>query len=144
MPRLSVFFIRAALLHFGVGVTFGGLMLANKGIPFAPWLWGLLESHIELVFFGWTLQLAIGVALWVLPRLAGPHKYGREALGWWAFGLLNGGVIAVALGRWWGMDALAMSAGGRLAELAAVVLFAIQVWPRIRALSESAPVTTTS
>ena len=144
MPRLSVYFLRAALLHFAVGVTFGGLMLANKGIPFAPWLWRLLESHVELVFAGWTLQLAVGVALWILPRLPGPDKYGRERLGWWAFVLLNGGVIAVALGRWLGVDVLALTAAGRLAELIAVTLFAVQVWPRIRALSVAPPATSKS
>lgn len=133
MPRLSVFFLRAALLHLGVGITFGALMLANKGVPFLPWLWRLLDSHVELVFIGWTVQLALGVAQWILPRLPGPQKYGRESFGWAAFALLNAGVLVVALGALLGSSALALA--GRLCEFVAVVFFVYQVWPRVRALA---------
>lgn len=142
MTRQSVFFIRAALLHFAVGITFGALMLANKGVPFAPWLWRLLETHVELVFIGWTVQLAVGVAVWILPRLSGPHKYGNERFGWAAFVLLNGGIISVGVAHWLGSDAVLLAAAGRLAEMLAFVFFALQVWPRIRALTvATAPAT---
>lgn len=137
MPRLSVYYIRAALLLLSAGITAGALMLANKGVPFEPALWRLLESHVEMMLIGWTIQLAAGVALWVLPRLPGPDKYGRMRLGWAAFFLLNGGVLAVALAQWLGLDALALAVAGRAAELLAFVLFAVQVWPRIRVLNLS-------
>lgn len=137
MPRLSVYFIRAALLHLAVGISFGALMLANKGVPFAPALWRLLETHVELVLVGWTMQLALGVALWVLPRLPGPQKYGHTRLGWAAFALLNTGVAAVALAQWLGASALLLAVAGRAAELFAFIFFAVQVWPRIRALNIS-------
>ena len=46
MPRLSVWFVRFSLIHLFLGFTIGGLILANKGIPFAPWVWNLLaRSH---------------------------------------------------------------------------------------------------
>lgn len=139
MPRLSVYFLRAALVHLGVGFTLGALMLSNKGVPFAPVLWRFIEAHVEFVFIGWTMQLAIGVALWILPRLSGEHKYGRESLGWWALVLINAGVIAVALGRSLGAEAALLALAGRVAEMIAVVLFAVQIWPRVRALTDVLP-----
>lgn len=142
MTRQSVFFIRAALLHLAVGIIFGAFMLANKGVPFAPWLWRLLETHVELVFIGWTVQLAIGVAVWILPRLPGPDKYGDERLGWAAFVLLNGGVIASGIAHWLGADAMPLAVVGRFAEMLAFILFARQVWPRIRTLNIGAAAAT--
>ena len=68
MPRLSVWIIRTALLYLGIGFTFGALMLFNKGVPFDPMLWRLLRPHIEFVLLGWTMQLAMGVAFWIMPR----------------------------------------------------------------------------
>ena len=42
MPRLSVWFVRCSFIHLFLGFTLGGLILANKGFPFAPWIWNLL------------------------------------------------------------------------------------------------------
>ena len=46
MPRLSVWFIRSALLYLLLGFTLGGLMLWNKGLPIHPVLWRLLPAHM--------------------------------------------------------------------------------------------------
>lgn len=142
MPRLTVFFLRAALLQFGIGITFGGLMLANKGVPFMPALWGLLHPHVELLISGWTLQLALGVAHWILPRLPGPQRYGRMRLGWLAFGLLNAGVTLAALAQWPGIQADTLSLAGRGAQVVAIILFVYHIWPRIRALGTGAALET--
>ena len=60
MPRLSIWFIRSALIYLALGFTFGALLLANKGFPIIPEIWRLLPAHIELLLVGWTLQLAMG------------------------------------------------------------------------------------
>ena len=44
------------------------LLLWNKGVPISPYIWTLLPSHIEFLLIGWTVQLALGVAFWILPR----------------------------------------------------------------------------
>ena len=36
MPRLSVYFVRASLIYLVLGFTFGGLLLANKGVMISP------------------------------------------------------------------------------------------------------------
>ena len=57
MPKLSIYFIRAALLHLGIGFSIGALLLANKGFPFSAEIWHLLESYVQILVFGWMLQL---------------------------------------------------------------------------------------
>lgn len=129
MPRLSRWFIRAALLYLAMGFTIGALMLANKGMPFAAWLWRLRSTHIEVLLVGWTMQLALGVAYWILPRFGG--KRGDETSAWAAFGLLNVGVLLVGLEAALGLAPL-VGLAGKLAEVAAAAAFARHAWPRIK------------
>lgn len=129
MPRLSVWMIRTALLHLLAGFTIGALLLANKGILIHPWLWRLLPIHIELLLLGWTLQLALGVAFWILPRFQNERP--RAELAWAAYLLLNTGIGLVAGGVVWTAWPLLLF-WGRLIEVAAVITFAIHAWPRIK------------
>lgn len=133
MPRLSVFILRTALLHLGVGFTFGALLLSNKGIPYAPMLWRLLFPHIELVLIGWTMQVVMGVAFWILPRHHSTQKYGKEWLVWVAYISVNTGVIVSAIGLWAGIDGVTFI--GRILELWAAVLFGISIFPRVKAFA---------
>ncbi len=93
MPRLSAIFIRTALGYLAAGFTFGALMLFNKGVLLGPWVWRLLPLHIECVLVGWTVQLAMGVAFWILPRFGLGPRRGNESLAWVAYGLINAGVL---------------------------------------------------
>lgn len=130
MPRLSVWLIRAALLHLAAGFAIGALLLAHRGAAIHPAVPLLRPAHAELLLVGWTVQLAMGVAFWILPRFrAGPER-GDERPVLLAFLLLNVGVIAAALG---GIATLrALSLGGRCAESLAAVAFAAHAWPRVK------------
>jgi hypothetical protein len=133
MPRLSALLIRAALTYLAVGFTLGGLMLFHKGIPLHPLLWRLLPAHIEMVLFGWTVQLAMGVAFWILPRFSVGPERGDERPAWVAFLLLNAGVLLVGLGG--ALDAPGWSlVVGRVAEAGAALAFSVHAWPRIKPL----------
>ena len=133
MPRLSVYLIRTAFVYLAIGFTFGGLLLFNKAIPLDPQLRRLLPLHIELVLVGWTMQLAMGVAFWILPRFSHGGARGNERPAWAAYILFNLGVISIALSQWLtGSDAFVIA--GRVCELSAAILFAIHVWPRVRSL----------
>lgn len=133
MPRLSVLFVRTSLLHLAVGVTLGSPILWHKATGTLPLAWRLLPAHIEIVVMGWLLQLAMGVAFWILPRrrLDGRPSRGREPAAWSAYALLNLGLTAVAL------STIALPtpafALGRLAEATAMALFTWHAWPRIKA-----------
>jgi hypothetical protein len=132
MPKLSVYMIRAAVLYLGIGFTFGAMLLWNKGIPFAPWVWRLLGLHIEFLVFGWMAQLAMGVAFFALPRFNDHQKrYGRVWLGWCSFGLLNSSVLMLAYAHWQGSTTLAL--GGRCLLFLAATAFAMMITPRVKA-----------
>lgn len=97
MPRLSQLMIRAALLWLMVGFTAGAALLANKAVAILPWLWTLRLSHVHMLLFGWMVQLAFGVAFWILPRLDAAGDRGDERPAWLCYAALNAGVLAAAL-----------------------------------------------
>jgi hypothetical protein len=136
MPKLSVWLVRASLIHMGVGFLFGALILHHKGIPIYPWTWKLLNPHIEMMISGWTMQFVMGVAFWILPRFTvgftSEGRYGNSILGWWSFGALNSGVLLVAVGAWFTLDLLTLA--GRFCTFGAVCLFVVLIWPRVKPL----------
>jgi hypothetical protein len=130
MPRLSAWSVRLAMLYLLLGFTFGALMLANKGIPFAAWLWRLLPAHMDILLFGFVIQLAIGFAFWILPRYRGGSR-GNENVVWVAVVLLNLGIWTITIAGSFNFSGLWMVTG-RLLEGVAAILFVVQVWKRIR------------
>jgi hypothetical protein len=131
MPRLSRWFIRASMIYLALGFSLGGLLLANKGVPLGPWVWRLVPAHIEFLLMGWTLQLAMGVGFWILPRFGGSR--GNQTPAWTAFILLNLGVLLAGVGPTLGAPNL-VSLLGRLGEVAGSIAFAIHAWPRVKPL----------
>ena len=131
MTRLSVWTVLTALVYLGTGFLLGALMLWQKGVPLDPGLLRLLPMHVEFVLLGWTLQLVMGIAFWILPRFGHEPRYGNQRLGWIAYGLLNLGVLSAGVGAWVGAPPIVVL-GGRLFELAAVVCFAWHAWRRVK------------
>jgi hypothetical protein len=130
MPRLSVWFIRAALLYLATGFTFGGLMLSDKGLHYYPQIWRWLPVHMELLLAGWLVQLAMGVAFWILPRHKNAAPRGNETLVWMAFGLFNLGIACVIAETTFALQGLTML--GRVLETGAVLVFVFSSWRRVR------------
>lgn len=134
MPRLSVWFVRAALLHLAIGFSFGALLLWNKALPLgaqaSAWTWRLLPAHMEVLLMGWTVQLALGVAYWILPRWR--SQRGDVRLAWAAFFLLNTGVLIVAAAAFMPAPAWGTTLG-RVLEVGAATAFALHAWPRVKA-----------
>ena len=135
MPRLSYLFIRASLIYLVLGFTLGGLILVNKSIPFAPFIWALLPAHIEFLILGWLTQLALGVAFWILPRLASNTPRGNERWSWAAFTLVNLGIALNVASPYVGLTWLGLLA--RILQAAGVAAFAIGNWQRIYPLKFS-------
>ncbi len=130
MPRLSCWFVRSALIHLTLGFTLGSLLLWNKGLPIHPLLWRLLPAHLEFLLIGWTVQLALGVAFWILPRFRTVR--GHERLAWLSFVLLNIGVWLAGLGQVFAA-ANFVTLLGRGCEAWALLAFVMHIWPRIKA-----------
>lgn len=129
MARISVWFVRASLLHFAVGASAGAWQLAARAdvLPVAGW--SLRTMHVEGMLLGWLVQFALGVALWILPF---SRSVSEDRRFWFAWGLLNGGILLVALGT----DGLVppLRVLGRASELGAGGLLVWGLWPRLRAL----------
>jgi hypothetical protein len=131
MPRLSTWFIRSSLLYLALGFTLGSLLLFNKGIPLYPTLWNLLPAHIEFLLFGWTVQLVMGMAFWILPRFPKPPVRGNEGLAWGAFILVNFGIWSLVWDSFGPADPW-LNLTGRAAEAAGVLAFVAHAWPRVK------------
>lgn len=130
MPRLSVWFVRAALVHLLVGFTLGALLLVYKGTAlWFPWAWRFLPVHMDMLLLGWMGQLAMGVAYWILPRFGA--RRGRVWLAGTAWGCVNGGLGLLFLAAW-----LQWPIGGwfaaRTLEVLGVLTFALHAWPRVK------------
>jgi cbb3-type cytochrome oxidase subunit 1 len=123
------------LLYLSGGFGIGAVLLIQKGLSIDSRLWWLLPLHTEFLLFGWFVQLAMGVAFWILPRFRTPPVRGREGLGWLAFVLLNAGVILAGLRALPG-TAAAVPLAGRAAEAAAALAFAAHAWPRIKPMGD--------
>lgn len=130
MPKLSVFFIRTSLIYFLVGITLGAVMLAEKGLPVSSGIWSLRSAHIELTLLGWIVQLVMGVAYWILPRLPVGKPRGNPLTAWLAFALLNVGII-FGVFTIWGMNNPSLEAFFRFLQLSGIACFTYVVWPRI-------------
>ncbi len=145
MPRLTCWFIRAALAHLGVGVVLGGLILSAKGFPGAlGWAWLMLPAHIQLVVVGWMIQFALGMAYWILPRLDARGSRGSPGWAWASFASLNlgaAGSAALLVARtlraaaW--IDVLLI--GTALLQAIAIAAFVWQAWRRVRPTALPAP-----
>ncbi|QDG50163.1 cbb3-type cytochrome c oxidase subunit I [Persicimonas caeni] len=129
MPSISYWAIRLALIHLGLGLTAGALMLAHKGYPFLPHFDRWLTAHFHTMLFGWTVQLVIGVGYWILPKFRGGTSRGNDALAIAAIVLVNVGTLMGAGFALYGVAAtvaFALQAG-------AAVCFAVHLWPRVKA-----------
>jgi hypothetical protein len=131
MPTLSRWFILASLAYLVAGFSLGAVMLMGKAIASSSFIGLMLPAHIEFLLIGWTVQLTMGVAFWILPRLKGGTSRGAIGPAWLAFGLLNAGVLLVALASLVSpSDGLRVP--GRVAEAAAAMAFGVHAWRRIR------------
>ena len=120
----------------------GALLLARKGdsdlLP--PEIWQWIPAHVNLLLIGWMVQLAMGVAYWILPRLPNTRtKRGRFAFAIAAAVLLNGGVwlhvIAVMAAPWYqnSSTTLTLQTVGLMLQFLGAVSFALHIYPRVRA-----------
>ena len=143
MPKLSVWMVRASLIYMGIGFLFGSLILHHKGIPIFTWTWRLLNPHITLMIFGWTMLFVMGIAFYILPRFSDRNnRYGAEYLGWRSFYLFNGGIIS-ALGGWFANHTFTLI--GMLLLLGGVLLYIGMMWSRVKPIAiQNTPLQRTS
>lgn len=138
MDRLSIVMVRCSLMWLLAGIAIGSLMLVDRGIP-GDWRLWMSPSHAHMLFVGWLVQLALGVAYWLMPRKRTPERplgY-HEGLAISGSVALNVGlalrVIAAPVERTGRGDpvTLVLLTGSAALQTLAIVLFVSQLWPRI-------------
>lgn len=140
MTRYSSLAIRISLVYLVVGFTLGALMLASKAYVFFPSIFLYLSLHVEYLTFGWFLHLIFGVAYWMFPRFT-PKKTDYDKprgfvwAAWASLGVLNLGLLLYTLGSFLAPAEL-LRTTGRAVETGAVILFLINLWPRIKPTSQ--------
>jgi hypothetical protein len=136
MPVLSRWFIKSGFVALGIALLLEMLQLRPAGtlaqLPDAA----IHLAAIHLLTVGWLLQLIIGVAFWMFPRHPTSPPRGDVRYGWWAFGLLNAGLLLRLGGEPWRLGfggpawPLVMAGGLQLSGVASALAL---LWPRIRA-----------
>jgi hypothetical protein len=141
VPAISRRYLKASIvfLVFGLllGLHIGAAEYAGWGTLRPPYI----VAHTHVLLVGFLLMLIMGVAQWMFPRLAGsgPVADARAAtVAWW---MLVIGVVVRTTGEILSAYFLARAIGyatfaAACLEVAGVVLFFVQLWPRIRSPRE--------
>jgi hypothetical protein len=138
MDPLSSVMLRAALTWLLAGFVIGAAMLADRALP-GQWRLWMAPTHAHILFVGWFLQFAVGVACWLLPRRRSterPLGY-RERAAYLAFVALNIGLVLRIIAEpaeraGLANDVtLALLGASALLQVAATLVFVIQLWPRV-------------
>ncbi|MCC6485167.1 MAG: hypothetical protein IT209_10010 [Armatimonadetes bacterium] len=139
MPLLSRWFVRTSLIYLCLGFLIGGALLWSRAIGHTGVIWRLLPVHVAWLLFGWMMQLAMGVAYWIMPKSAAPETAERPLteLAWASYASLNLSLLVLALsaaeGHFFG--ALRPASGALLGL--SVLFYAAHLWPRIRAVTQA-------
>lgn len=130
MPTPSRWMIRASFVYLTLGFILGALLLVHKAYPLHPAIWVLMPIHIELMIFGWIIQLTLGTAYWILPRYLEGQPRGNIKLSAVMVCMLNAGIVLNVFSF---LNFLPQNAtlAGRLLELGAVILFILLHWNRV-------------
>jgi len=136
MPPLSRWFIKAGFVSLGLALVFELLQLRPADTLTQLPDVAIHLAAIHLLTVGWLLQVIIGVAFWMFPRHPTSPPRGDARYGWWAFGLLNAGLLLRLVGEPWRLGfsgpAWPLVAAG-LFQLSGVASALTLLWPRIRA-----------
>ena len=138
MDRLSSLMVRSSLVWLMAGVMVGAAMMIDREIP-GNWRGWFTPSHVHMLFVGWFLQFAIGVAYWLLPRkrsVSLPLGY-DERLSLGAMAALNMGLLVRVsvepferAGHAGDASFTALAVAVAL-QVAAVAIFVCQLWSRV-------------
>lgn len=138
MDRLSSLMLRASFVWLLAGVIVGAAMLTDRLLP-GHWRVWMGPTHGHVLFVGWFVQFAVGVAYWLLPRRRPPDRplgYAeRPALA--AVAALNAGLLLRVAGEPFERAGhasdltLALLTASAALQVAAVATFVAQLWGRV-------------
>ncbi|MBI5587723.1 MAG: hypothetical protein HY889_05075 [Deltaproteobacteria bacterium] len=128
MSKITVWFIRFALIYFMLSILLG-LQMSVTG-PVYPWM----PIHVHFNLLGWMSMMVYGVGYHILPRFSGVPLW-SDRLSYWQLWLANIGLVGMAVG--W----VVRSSSGNpmvllvfsLVEGLSIVFFALNMFKTIKA-----------
>jgi len=91
MSKITVWFIRFALIYFMLAILLG-LHMSVTG-PVYPWM----PIHVHFNLLGWMSMMVYGVGYHILPRFSGVPLW-SDKLSYWQIWLANIGLVGMAAG----------------------------------------------
>lgn len=141
MPPLVRRYLKTAIvcLVFGLllGLHIGAAEYCGWGSLRQPYI----VAHTHVLMLGFLLMLIMGVALWMFPQPAGKDRHAadpRAELAWW---LVTAGVCARTTGEIVSAYSMSHALGVAIfcasaCEALGVIVFFVNLWPRIRSPRE--------
>ncbi|MEI6043404.1 MAG: hypothetical protein WCS37_03320 [Chloroflexota bacterium] len=138
MDRLTRLMGKTSLSYLLVGFILGAFLMISEGMG-ANWGYAWRNAHAHLLFVGWFVQFALGIAYWLLPRRKTPERplgY-KELPAFIAWGMINTGILMRVVieplyllgtfkGTW---VAVALGISGLL-QVGAALTWVSQLWGR--------------
>ena len=143
MTPLVRLYVKTSFAFLILGLLLGGYVTIEVNLlgRAVPWL--LITAHTHLVLVGFMLMLVFGVATWMFPRPPRDDARYRPSLAWLVYWLLTVSTAVRALGELaaavTGGRGSPLAALGGLGQLAAAILFVLNMWSRVRMPGGAAP-----
>ena len=130
-------YIKTSFAFLVAGLLLGGFIVVGEFVlgVYPPRLW--ITAHVHLLLVGFMLMVVMGVATWMFPRPARDDPRYRPQMAEAIYGLMTIATAARAAAElvapYWPSVAprLVIAAGG-LGQAAGAILFALNMWPRVR------------
>lgn len=144
MPPLVRRYIKTSFVFLMVGLVLGSYIVVAQflAVTYPPRL--LVTAHAHLLLVGFMLMIVMGVATWMFPRPARDDTRYRPELAeavYWVMTLATAlraaaeilfGLLGVPSLGW-------LVAAGGLGQLVGAVMFALNMWWRVRMPPAAAP-----
>jgi heme/copper-type cytochrome/quinol oxidase subunit 1 len=136
MTPLVRLYVKTSFAFLLLGLVLGGYItiqvnLGGRGVP-----WSLITAHVHLVVVGFMLMLVFGVATWMFPRPARDDDRYQPRLAWVVYWLMTASTVIRVVGELTaavaGARSSPLAAWGGLGQVAAAVVFVVNVWSRVR------------
>ena len=143
MTPLVRLYIKTSFVFLLLGLVLGGYVtvvvnLAGRAVP-----WPLITAHVHLLLVGFMLTLVFGVATWMFPRPPRDDARYRPWLAWLVYWLLTASTVVRLAGELGaaavGTRGSSLAALGGLGQLAAALVFVVNMWTRVRMPGGIAP-----
>ena len=136
MPTLIRQYVKTSFAFLLLGLGLGAYISLEVNLRGRGVAWPLITAHVHLLLVGFMLMLVFGVATWMFPRPGKDDTRYRPELAGVVYWLLTastvvrlGGELGAALS---GARGSALAALGGWGQLAAALLFVVNMWPRVR------------